>query len=557
MFNNNKILVVIPARGDSKRIHRKNVRLLADKPLIAHAIDIAKYSKYVDDIVVSSEDPEIVRIAEKFGAGIVRRSPNLAGDRIPLDPVILDATVQKEKQAFDEYDIVITIQATSPLLKSETLDRAIEKFDNYNIDTVISVRGEKHFNWMFSESENRYYPLYSERVNQEYLPTEFIETGGFFATRRHFLTPNSRMGNNVELMEISREESINITSYEDWWVAERYLNKKRIVLIVNANDEIGISRMNRCIALASRLLSDDVLFLIDENHQMGIDMVSQFNFPYKLYDGEDELFDLLKRFYPHIVVNDISDTSKDYINRQKELGFFVINFEDVGTGSEDADLVFDVLYEHDGGFGNIFIGYKYYLLRNEFYFQPKKIVGPNVDNVLIAFGGDDSNNLTERTLEAVLDSGYAGRIDVILPFNYSKKEELIQKYEMNHNIQIYHRVNNISDFMLKADIVFSSAGRKMYEICTVGTPCICICQNGREQTHAFGSPKNGFINMGLAETLSNDDITNQFKILWQDFELRQTMSAMMKSIDLKHGFENIWSVVEQKYWAKEFKQKYR
>ena len=133
MFNNNKILVVIPARGDSKRIHRKNVRLLADKPLIAHAIDIAKYSKYVDDIVVSSEDPEIVHIAEKFGAGIVRRSPNLAGDRIPLDPVILDATVQKEKQAFDEYDIVITIQATSPLLKSETLDRAIEKFDNYNI----------------------------------------------------------------------------------------------------------------------------------------------------------------------------------------------------------------------------------------------------------------------------------------------------------------------------------------------------------------------------------------------------------------------------------------
>ena len=556
MFNNNKILVVIPARGDSKRILRKNIRLLADKPLIAHAIGIAKSSKYVDDVVVSSEDFEIIQIAEKFGASIVRRSPNLAGDRIPLDPVILDATVQKEKQAFDEYDIVITIQPTSPLLKSETLDKAIEKFDNYDIDTVISVTGEKHFNWMFNESENRYYPLFSERVNQDYLPTEFIETGGFFATRRHFLTPNSRMGNNVDLMEISREESINIVSYEDWWVAERYLNKKKIALIVNASDEIGISRMDRCIALASRLLSDNVLFLLDENHQMGIDMVNKFNCPYRVYDGEDELFDLLKRFNPHIVINDVSDTSKDYINRQKQLGFFVINFEDVGTGSEDADLVFDVLYEHDGGFGNIFIGYKYYLLRDEFYFQPKKIVNPNVDTVLIAFGGDDSNNLTERTLESVLGSGYAGRIDVILPFNYSKKEQIIQKYEMSHNVQIYHRVNNISDFMLRADIVFSSAGRKMYEICSVGTPCICICQNGREQTHAFGSPKNGFINMGLAEFLSNEDITNQFKILWQDFELRQTMNAMMKSIDLKHGFENIWFVVEQKYWAKEFKQRY-
>ena len=127
---------------------------------------------------------------------------------------------------------------------------------------------------------------------------------------------------------------------------------------------------------------------------------------------------------------------------------------------------------------------------------------------------------------------------------------------MKNSIQIYHRVKNISDFMLRADIVFSSAGRKMYEICSVGTPCICICQNGREQTHEFGSSENGFINMGLAETLSNEDIKRQFNLLWQDFELRQKMSNIMKSIDLKHGFENIWSVVEQKYWAKEFEQKH-
>ena len=556
MYNNNKILVVIPARGNSKRIHRKNIRLLADKPLIAYAIDIAKSSKYVDDVVVSTDNPKIMRIAEKFGASIVRRSPDLAGDKIPVDPVVLDATVQKEKQAFDEYDIVITIQATSPLLKSTTLDKAIEKFDDYNVDTVISVRGEKHLRWMLDESKNHYYPLYSERLNQEYLPTDFIETGGFFATRRAFLKPNSRIGNNVELLEISREESINIVSYEDWWVAERYLNKKKIVFIANANDEIGISRIYRCIALASRLLSDNILFLLDENHKMGIDIVNKFNFSYKLYKGNNDLFRLLEEFNPQIVINDISDTSKDYVNRQKDMGFFVINFEDIGEGSEDADLVFDVLYEHDGGFGNIFIGYKYYLLRDEFYFQPKKVVNPEVDNVLIAFGGDDSNNLTERTLEAVLDSGYAGRIDVILPFNYSKKEEIVQKYEMKNNIQIYHRVKNISDFMLRADIVFSSAGRKMYEICSVGTPCICICQNGREQTHDFGSSENGFINMGLAETLSNEDIKRQFNLLWQDFELRQNMSNIMKSIDLKHGFENIWSVVEQKYWDKEFEQKH-
>lgn len=554
MFNNNKILVVIPARGGSKRILRKNIRLLADKPLISYAIDIAKSSKYVDDVVVSTEDAETLAIAEKFGASVIRRTPDLAGDKIPIDPVVYDATVQKEKLAFDEYDIVITLQPTSPLLKSETLDKAIERFENFNIDTVISVIGDKHLSWGYNEEENRYYPLYSQRLNQQYLPKEYVETGGIFATRRGFLTPNSRMGNNIDLIEISQEESIDIASYEDWWVAERYLNKKKIAMIVNADKDIGTGPISRCISLASRLLSDDVLFLLDENHKLGIDIVESFNFPFKLYDGENELFELLEQFNPQIVVNDIFETTKEYVNRQKEMGFFVINFEDIGSGSEEADVVFDSLYEHDGSFGNVFSGYQYYVLRDEFYFQPTKIVGPDVNNVLLAFGGNDENNLTERVLEAVSASGYAGRIDVILPLNYPKKAEFIEKYESNNNVQIFKNVRNISEFMLRADLVFSSAGRKMYEICSVGTPCICLCQNGREQTHDFGSHKHGFINMGLAETVSNEDITNQFKIVWQDFDLRQNMSLLMKSIDLKHGFENIWSVVEQKYWARQFEQ---
>ena len=285
MFNNNKILVVIPARGGSKRILRKNIRLLADKPLISYAINIAKSSRYVDDVVVSTEDLETLAIAEKFGASVIRRSPDLAGDQIPIDPVVFDATVQKEKQAFDEYDIVITLQPTSPLLKSETLDKA------------------------YNEADNRYFPLYSERLNQQYLPKEYIETGGIFATRRGFLTPNSRLGNNIDLIEISKEESINIASYDDWWLAERYLNKKKIAIIVNANEEIGVDPINRCISLASRLLRDDVLFLLDENHQLGIDIVKSFNFPFKVYDGEDELFEILKEFNPRIVVNDIFDTT--------------------------------------------------------------------------------------------------------------------------------------------------------------------------------------------------------------------------------------------------------
>ena len=555
MLDNNKILVVIPARGGSKGIPRKNIRLLADKPLISYAIDLAKSSSYVDDVVVSTEDSEIALIAEKFGASVISRSKDLAGDRIPLDPVVFDATVQKEKQAFDEYDIVITIQPTSPLLKTKTLDKAIEKFEDFNVDTVISVVDDRHLSWGYNEEEGKYYPLFSERLNRQYLPKNFRETGSIFATRRNFLTPNSRIGNNVDLIEISREESVDIDSYDDWWVAEHYINKKKIAIIVNAYEEIGTGHIYRCISLASKLLIDDVLFLVDGYHQLGVDIINSFNYPFKVYNGVDDLFNILKEYGPQIVINDVLDTSREYINRQKEEGYFIINFEDVGPGCEDANLVFDALYEHDGGFGNIFTGHKYYILKDEFYFQPSKIINPEVNNVLLTFGGTDPNNFTEKVLEAIMDIGFPGRIDIILGFGYPNKEELIEKYEIYPNVQIYTNVNNISDFMLKADIVFTSAGRTMYEVCAVGTPCICICQNGREQTHSFGSSKNGFINMGLGEALSHDDIKNQFEIVWKDYELRKNMSGLMNNIDLKHGFENIWAIVEEKYWADKFSKK--
>ena len=141
------ILVVIPARGGSKGIPRKNLRLLDNKPLISYSIGVAKASQYVDDVVVTTDDSQIALIAEKFGASVVRRSEELSTDDALLDPVIHDAMIQKEKLAFDEYDIVITLQPTSPLIKTQTLDAVIEKFNDFGLDSVISVVDDRHLSW--------------------------------------------------------------------------------------------------------------------------------------------------------------------------------------------------------------------------------------------------------------------------------------------------------------------------------------------------------------------------------------------------------------------------
>ncbi len=547
MFNNNKILVVIPARGGSKGIPRKNIRLLNHKPLISYAIDIAKSSEYVDDIVVTTDDSEIALLSEKFGAGVIRRSEELSGDNVPLDPVIYDAMIQKEKLAFDEYDIVITLQPTSPLLKSSTLDEAIEKFKDFAVDSVLSVVDDRHLSWGFDEKNQRFFPNYIERKNRQYLPKDFRETGAFLATRRNFVHEDSRLGTNLELIEVSREESVDIDNYEDWWIAENYLQKKKIAIVVNAYDEIGTGHVYRCLSIASKLVFHDVLFLLDKHYQLGIDIVDNHNYPFVLYDGTKNLLKTLRQYAPQMVINDILDTSADYISMLKDEGYFVVNFEDLGTGTEVADVVFDALYEHEIGEDHVFTGHKYYILKDEFYFQPQKIITQAVNNVLITFGGTDPNNLTEKVIDSILGTSYDGRINVILGLGYDGLEDLIEKYESNQSIQIYKNVSNISEFMFKADIIFTSAGRTMYEVCSLGIPTICLCQNDRELTHVFANSTNGFINMGLGEVIEKQRITDEFIKLVNNYELRLEMNKRMLAVDLKDGFENIRSIIREEY----------
>ena len=547
MFNNNKILVVIPARGGSKGIPRKNVRLLDGQPLISYSINVAKSSEYVDDVVITTDDSEIALLSEKFGASVIRRSEELSTDETPLDPVVYDAMVQKEKLAFDEYDLVITLQPTSPLIKTSTLDQVIEKFEDFAIDSVITVVDDRRLSWGYDENNERFFPNYIERKNRQDLPKDFKETGAILATRRKFVNEFSRLGTNIDIVEVSQEESVDVTNYEDWWIAEKYLQRKKIAIVPNASESVGTKHINRCLSVASKLVFHDILFLLEESHQLGIDIIEKYNYNYKIYDGKDDLINCLRDYSPDLLLNDIADTSSEYISILRDEGYFVINFEDLGTGSGLANVVFDALYEHDLSEKNIYTGYEYYLLRDEFYFQPQKIITHAVNNVLITFTGEDEDNLTEKVINSILSTNYEGRINVIVGLTYPDLEGLISKYESNQSIQIYQNVSNISEFMFKADIIFSSASKRMYDICSLGVPTICLCQNERELSHVFANESNGFINMGLGVDVEMQQLIDQFVNLVNDYDLRVAMNKKMLSIELKNGFENMEAVIRQEY----------
>ena len=151
-----KTLIIIPARGGSKRIPRKNVRIMCGKPLIVYSIENAKAVRHclcegfrdaVVDIAVSTDDEELGSIVNKRGVRVIERPGELATDKVTLDPVINHALEYMEKEKGFGYDTVITMQATSPTLKSDTIINAIGYFQEGGFDTVISAMNKPHLSW--------------------------------------------------------------------------------------------------------------------------------------------------------------------------------------------------------------------------------------------------------------------------------------------------------------------------------------------------------------------------------------------------------------------------
>lgn len=141
MIENKKVLALIPARGGSKRLPRKNVLDLAGKPLIAWTIEAAKKSKYIDRVVVSTDDEEIAAISKTFGADVPFMRPySLASDTATSNDVILHAINELD----EPYDLIIILQPTSPLRNHTHIDESLELLLEKQGEGVVSVTPCEH-----------------------------------------------------------------------------------------------------------------------------------------------------------------------------------------------------------------------------------------------------------------------------------------------------------------------------------------------------------------------------------------------------------------------------
>ena len=173
MYKNKSILAIIPARGGSKGLPRKNIKPLLGKPLIAWTIEQALNSKYIDKVIVSTEDEEIAEISKKYGAEVpFLRPKELAKDDTPT----IDVIEHLIKTLNQKFDLILLLEPTSPIRKKTDLDNLISKFvDNYDIyDSLVTI-GEIHL-------EN---PFISKKIAGNYIKP-FIETNISITRRQDY-----------------------------------------------------------------------------------------------------------------------------------------------------------------------------------------------------------------------------------------------------------------------------------------------------------------------------------------------------------------------------------
>lgn len=537
------VLAVIPARGGSKGIPRKNVRLMHGKPLIAYAICNANNCPAITDVVVSSDDDEILTIGKKYGAYPLRRSDKLAQDAVTLDPVIYDAVVKMEEINDIKYDVVITLQPTSPLLTSDTLNKAINSFFTSEYDTFISATNQPHLSW--SKNENGFFPLYKKRLNRQQLEPNYLEAGAFFISRREFVTENSRIGEKVSVYEIPVQEAVDIDTINDWLVCESILKRKRIIMRVDGTVRTGLDRVRFCLTLAYNLFGHDVVFVTNENCTEGLELIRSSNFPIKTITCNEDFFDFLTNNRFDVIVNNCLDTTCEYIKTLKAHCDHVVTIDDIGEGSIYADIVINPLSDDHLNRKNVYSGEKYVCLRDEFSIAKVKPFSKEVKNVLVFFGGSDQLNLTERVynIACLLNSKYPDiRFNFILGLGYNCQSNIVSTNE-EKNIYVISNANYVSEYIEKADLAITSQGRTVYELASLGVPAIVLAQNEREQLHSFAQMKNGFFNLGLGTDVNDQTLLKTFDLLVESDSIRQEMRQLMLEHDFSNGVKRVIKLI--------------
>jgi CMP-N-acetylneuraminic acid synthetase len=230
MLKNNKILAIIPARGGSKRLPGKNIRPIAGKPLIAHSIDVSLQSKYINRVIVSTDDEKITEVSKRYGAEVLKRSTELSQDSTPTIDVVFHVLDELKKDGYNP-DIIILLQPTSPLRTVDDVDKSIELFAKLkSAQSLVSVTAFSHSPFWAIKIENNFLKsVFGKKyflMRGQDLSTLFRPNGAIFISKPNILRKYKTFyAPKAVAYKMPPERSIDIDDITDLKLAE-FLMKK-------------------------------------------------------------------------------------------------------------------------------------------------------------------------------------------------------------------------------------------------------------------------------------------------------------------------------------------
>jgi N-acylneuraminate cytidylyltransferase len=211
MKSENTFVAMIPLRGGSKSIPNKNIRPIAGKPLCAWVLEAAVNATRINSVYVSTDSPKIKEIVQSLELGII------VIDR-PNEFATDDASTESVMAHFMQeisFDCLVTIQATSPMLKAKHIDEAVEKFEKEGYDSLLSAVRSKRFYWNDDGTPINYDPAHRPR-RQEFHGT-FMENGAFYITKSKIIKRyNTRLSGDIGIYEMPENTAIEIDEQNDW-----------------------------------------------------------------------------------------------------------------------------------------------------------------------------------------------------------------------------------------------------------------------------------------------------------------------------------------------------
>ena len=484
---------LIPARGGSKGIIRKNLLPIDGVPLFIRAAQ--KAAEFAEEVYVSSDSQEILAIAELHGFTPWWRKAELADDEATVDDVVKDFRR-------DHPGELLVWQPTVVMGTSFSVGQMIEVGRNRN--EIVALGVPVHGVWV-----NGLAPL---RLNRQLTDSQQMEIGvRFYPEDAREGSPDSLYDHwaNIPIVDIDTwvdyEHALQIVDSTRW-------QAPTVVYEPIVGPNVGLGHLYRCLALMEvtqgwkpKLVprwADDA----DPKFQQKVaEIVERHGF--KLTTSW-----LLDPSLTGIWVLDVLDTDRTEVFSLKAREWKVVTFEDHGMGALSADLVINALYANshlwtDRYHSQIKSGAEWAVIRPEFMVGGREWQTAG-NTVLVTFGGTDPDELTDKVTRA-LSTAVDLTVRVVEPPASGTRGPTVMASEM-----------------AQADVIVCSGGRTVLEAAAMGKPAVVLCQNFREQTHTHLGEQHGNISLGLGRWAKEEDILDAvYRAIEMNGELRKNARA--------------------------------